>query len=260
MPNIVAAQIPRTRAFQPSNTSGIATSVATADVKVPGATGNRPKPKQVASQTASLVITRSTHRQSDGRYGLRCDTLAAAGEAESFGGCCLHADALRRNRENVCDSLFHGFAMRGDFRPFADDGDIAMRDHAAQFADQRCRVVQKNMRRRPPPAFVRGRKMGADISPADRAQQCVGQRMQSRIGIGMTFQSELVRDTDTTQPDMISDRKAVHVETTSGPYIREVGTRQAFGCFEITRGREFQVHLLPLDSQYRNPRALRERY
>src|SRR5690242_5944512 len=150
--------------------------------------------------------------------------------------------------------------MRGDFRPFADDGDIDMRDHAAQFADQRCRVVQKNMRRRPPPAFVRGRKMGAYISSADRAQQCVGQRMQSRIGIGMTFQSELVRDPDTAQPDMISARKAVHVETTSGPYIGEVGTRQAFGCFEITRSREFQVHLLPLDSQYRNPRALRECY
>ena len=55
-------------------------------------------------------------------------------------------------------------------------------------------MIEEFPGRRAAPAFVRRRKMLADIALADGAQDRVGQRVQSGVGIGMAFERMVMRD------------------------------------------------------------------
>ena len=128
---------------------------------VPARTGCHPMPKQVASR----VGERRHERQPYGRDGLRGDAFAAAGEAEAVGGGGLDADARdvdaresRRSRARIasrCGEIFGRSQMSVTSTwemtpPWS-------RTSAG-------RVREEQMRRRAAPAFVRGRKMRADIA------------------------------------------------------------------------------------------------
>ena len=143
-------------------------------------------PKHVASCVAKIASSRQAHRGDR----LRGDAFAAAGEAEAFGRRRLHADAASIERKDLRDARAHRFAVRPDLRPLADQRDVDMAMHAAlRCAPAIRRMRQEHMRRRAAPAFVRGRKMLADIAGAERAQDRVGQRVQSDIGVGMAFEA-----------------------------------------------------------------------
>ena len=69
---------------------------------------------------------------------------------------------------------------------------------------QTCGMVEEFPGWRAAPAFIRGRKMLADIAGADAAQHGVGEGMQAGIGVGMAFQAVIVRHFHAAQPDMIA--------------------------------------------------------
>ncbi len=69
-------------------------------------------------------------RRGDRRHRLRGHALAAAGEAELFGGGRLDADATDREGEEFGDPRAHGLAVRLYLRRFADQRDIDIDDLA----------------------------------------------------------------------------------------------------------------------------------
>src|SRR3546814_10695728 len=99
---------------------------APGEPQVPGPFGSLPRPYQVQSRKGRAGMLPSSARQADGGDGLRGDALAAAGEAELFGGGRLHADAVGVDAEDAGDARLHRRAMRPDLRRLADDGDVAM--------------------------------------------------------------------------------------------------------------------------------------
>src|SRR5690348_1741660 len=114
-------------------TTNAASGSAASEPTVPGATGDRPQPNQVESQTDGCekgsgrrVIV--SERQAQRRHRLRGDALAAAGEAEAFGGRRFDADALRIEAEDFGDARDHRGAMRTDLRALADQRHVDMRD------------------------------------------------------------------------------------------------------------------------------------
>ena len=106
--------------------------------------------------------------------------------------------------QNFRDARAHGFAVRADLGPLADQGHVAMHDAAAFFRHQPGGMVEEFPARRAAPAFVAGRKMLADIAGADAAQDGVGEGMQAGIGIGMAFKPMIVRHLHAAEPDMIA--------------------------------------------------------
>src|SRR5437868_1501438 len=79
------------------------------------------------------------------------------------------------------DTCHHGIAMRADFRPLADEGEVDMRDRTAARGHERRGMTQKAMRRRAAPGGIAGREMHADIAGADRAEDRVGERVEPDI-------------------------------------------------------------------------------
>ncbi len=102
-----------------------------------------------------------------------------------------------------------------------------MDDRAALGPHQAGGMIEEFPRRRAAPAFVRGRKMLADIALADGAQDGIGQRVQAGIGIGMAFQRMIVRDLHAAEPDMIARHEAVDVIARSGARFAQASRKQA---------------------------------
>src|SRR6476659_6941807 len=143
--------------------------------------------------------------------GLGGDAFAAAGKAQAFGCGGLDADPGGIEFQDLRDPGLHRVAMRPDFGPFADDGDIDMIDDAAPGRHQGRGVVEELPGRRAAPTLIGWREMLADIAFADTAEQRIGDGMQSDIGVGMTFQAVTVREFDAAQPDVIAILELVNV-------------------------------------------------
>src|SRR5690348_4067867 len=93
-------------------TASAASGSAASEPTVPGATGDRPQPNQVESQTdgrdkdnSGRVIASKGKAQR--RHRLRGDALAAAGEAEALGGRRFDADAFQIEAEDFGDARDH---------------------------------------------------------------------------------------------------------------------------------------------------------
>src|SRR5487761_1358907 len=142
-------------------TSSITASCGSAasDPNVPGATGARPQPNQVESQTAgcekgSVERAIALERQGQRCHRLRRDAFAAAGEAEPLGRRRLDADALRIEVQDLSDARNHRRAVRPDLWAFANQRHVDMRDAAARLRDEVCGVAQEAMRRRAAPLRI----------------------------------------------------------------------------------------------------------
>src|SRR5580698_3533375 len=99
--------------------------------------------------------------------GFGGEAFAASGEAQALRRRRFHADAGDFELEYFGDPRAHRLAVRADLRPLADDGHVAMRDHAAFAAHETRRMIEEFPRRRAAPAFVARREMHADIAFAD---------------------------------------------------------------------------------------------
>ena len=89
-------------------------------------------------------------------------------------------------------------------------------------------MIQKFPGRRAAPAFIRRREMLPDIAGADGAQDRIGQRMQSGIGIGMAFERMIVRDLHAAEPDMIARRETMRVIAIAGSRLAEPRGQKLF--------------------------------
>ena len=95
---------------------------------------------------------------------LRGNALAAACEAEALGRRGFHRDVIDRNPEQRRQSGPHRRRMRGDFRAFANQGDIGIGEASAAGGDAPGRVPQKSGAVGILPGFFAGRKMPPDIA------------------------------------------------------------------------------------------------
>src|SRR5579872_1597228 len=174
----------------PNQTPNAANGNAASEPTLPAATGDKPQPNQVESQTAGCEKASGSRgigseRQAQCRHRLRRDAFAAAGEAQTLGGRRLDADARRVDREDFCNARNHGRTVRTDLRTLADQRDVDMRDAAAGLGDEIRRAAQEAMRRRAAPLRIARREMNADVAGAERTENGIGQRMQAAIGVAV---------------------------------------------------------------------------
>ena len=71
--------------------------------------------------------------------------------------------------------------------------------------------------------------------------------MQRRIGVRMSFETVIVRDSHTAQPDMIAGNEAVNVESKSRPTLHRA-RKNAFGNLKIRGRRDLDVCVFAPDA------------
>ena len=142
MTKTIAAAISERGSRRSASRSAQAKGRAASEPQVPGATGSKPAPNQVASSDRRMAARaggRSRMRHRAAQSGRRTvatacagDAFAAAGEAELLGRRRLDADprACRCARISAMRA-HHRVAMRADLRPLADHRHIDMGDAAA---------------------------------------------------------------------------------------------------------------------------------
>src|SRR5262249_29367812 len=127
------------------------------------------------------------------------------------------------------DLSAHGVTVRADLWAFTDDRDVAMHNDAALSDDETCGVVEELPRRGAAPAFVRRRKMLADVAFADSAENGVCQSMQAGIGIRVAFEAVIVWHLDAAEPDVIADGEAMNIVAHAGAAIAQTGAQMGLG-------------------------------
>ena len=155
-------------------------------------------------------------RQSDGGRRIGGDSFAASGEAELFAGGRFHGDTIDGDAGNARDRLTHGVAVRADLRRLADDGEIKMRDAAAALRDAVAGEFEEAIGSRAFPLRIARREMRTDIAIGQRAEQGVGEGMQTDIGVGVAGQCLTVRNLETAEPDMIAGAERMDVDAGAG--------------------------------------------
>ena len=82
---------------------------------------------------------------------------------------------------------------------------------------------------------------GADIAFRDSTEQCIGHRVHRDVGVGMSFQSMGMIDSDPAKDDMIAVDEGVNVKTCA--YTEFVGGvfSHALGLLEIVYSGNLEV-------------------
>src|SRR3984885_9973258 len=132
-----------------------------------------------------VVPTFVIPRQAYGRARDGCDAFLAAGKSEPFAGGRFHGDARGTKTGDFGDARAHGVTVRSDFRALANQGDVEMGDASAARGDAIDRVFQEAVRCGAPPLRIARREMQADVAVGQRAEDCVDQRMEADITVGM---------------------------------------------------------------------------
>ena len=161
--------------------------------------------------------------------------------------------------KNFRDPRAHRVAMRRDLRPLADQRDIDMGDDAAQLVHQLAARSRNTCEEAPRQRSSVGGKCAPISARRDRAQNRIGQGMQTGIGIRMTGEAAIVRYLHAAQPDMIAVREAMRVEARAGANIAERGRSESLGEREILCGRQFQIHLFARNGRDRKSGAFGKR-
>ena len=114
--------------------------------------------------------------------------------------------------EEAGDALPHRLAVRRDLWRLGDDGNVRMRQNTAARLQAGEGVAQEDGRIAALPALIRRRKMLADVAVAERAEDGVGQRVETGIGIGVTEQSLLVGNVDPADDALAPFHELVDIE------------------------------------------------
>jgi len=84
----------------------------------------------------------------------------------------------------------------------------------------------------------------SDVAVTDGAQQSIGERMQSDIGVGVALEALGVRDGYAAQPDVVAGRKAVDVEPgADARFERDARLQQSLR--EVHVGGRRELHVVP---------------
>ena len=83
-----------------------------------------------------------------------------------------------------------------------------------------------------------------DIAGTDGAQDRIGQRMQSGIGIGVAFERMVVGNLHAAQPDMIARRETMRVIAIAGSRLAEPRGQELFRHGEIPLGGDLDIGFL----------------
>ena len=89
--------------------------------------------------------------------------------------------------------------MGRDFRCLGDQGRIDIHGSGVLLTEQRVHLPQDRKTADPANRFIRIRKMMADITLTDRAEQCIGDCVAENVRIGMPFQSAIMWNLDPAQ-------------------------------------------------------------
>ncbi len=101
--------------------------------------------------------------------------------------------------------------------------------------------------------------MISDVAGAERAQYCVGERVQPGIGIGMADQRLLVRHAHAAQPDVIAGPERMHVEALAGADVGLLRGEVAAGAIEVGSGGDLEIRRAALDQAHREAGTLGHR-
>ena len=121
----------------------------------------------------------------DEGHRLGGNAFLAAGEAEAFGGGCLHRYAVGIYVEIVGDGLYHLRNVGEEFRSLGNDGQIHVADAVAFFGYDLDHSSEK------PPGvgtFVGGIGVGeviADVAHGGSAKEGVGEGVEGYVGIAV---------------------------------------------------------------------------
>jgi hypothetical protein len=143
---------------------------------------------------------------------LRCYSLAAAGKTKFVSSRRFDADVSRHDAEDRSDTLDHRRAIGADLRPLADDRHVDSGDGTASLAHEFCSVTQKLIGGCTPPAGITGWEMHPDIACADGAEHRIGQRVETDISVGVTYEACLVRDVDSADANAVPNTESVNVK------------------------------------------------
>src|SRR5690606_23578941 len=86
------------------------------------------------------------------------------------------------------DHRLHGGDVRRDFRRLAHDGEVEIDNPAPALANEARGMLEEDPGSGVLPAWVGGRKEGADIAFAEGAVDRIGERMERGVGVGMALE------------------------------------------------------------------------
>src|ERR1019366_5015391 len=177
--------------------------------------------------------------QADGGARDRGDAFLAAGEPEVLAGGRFYRNPRQSEAGDLGDARAHGVAVRADFRALADQGHVEMRDASAARGNPLDRVFQESVRRRTLPLGIAWRKVRTDIAVRQRAEDCIDQRMEADIAVGMREKAAAVRHADAANHQVIAVAEGVNVVAAAGSDIAEHGAKAGLFADKIFRCGQF---------------------
>jgi hypothetical protein len=157
--------------------------------------------------------------------------------------------------EHFRDPRLHGVAIRADFGLFTNQGDVRMDRYGSGGPRQRNRMIDKGRGGGSFPLGIRGRKVLADISRANRPQEGVHERVQTHIRIRMANQLERAGDIDPAEPDAITRSQPVHIISCSADCDHLL---MGSGHLEILGESQFDVGRVTVNDLHRHPTGTRK--
>jgi hypothetical protein len=185
------------------------------------------------------------------------NALTPSGVSHFFRGCCLDVDGLRGNVATAGKVGLHRGEMRRQFGALADDGNVGVaqkimpRSSSAGAPGQEQQAVDSAV------LLVGVRKMAADVTLAQSAEQGVGQGMGHDIGVGVAVQAPFIVDGYPAENQLAAGNQPVGIKTVS--YFHGLFRGQQGGShLQIFRSGDFEIALAARDHPHRDSRGLEQ--
>ena len=70
--------------------------------------------------------------------------------------------------------------------------------------------------------------MRADVAIGKGAEDCIGERVERHVGVGVAGEGLDMRNTDSAQSDMVARSEGMHIQTRAGTDVAETGRLDRF--------------------------------
>jgi hypothetical protein len=128
-----------------------------------------------------------------------------------------------------------------DTRGFTHYREIEVGNPAAACAHPLDSKSKKAIRGDAAPLWIARRKMHADVTICERAEDSICERVQCHIGIGMAGEGLPVWDADPTEGDVVAWAEGMHIQPRASTHIAESGRLNSFHAREIFWCRKLYV-------------------
>src|SRR5215208_3441919 len=108
--------------------------------------------------------------------------------------------------------------MRPDARRFSEESGVDIPGNPARLPHQADNLTQQTLTISVSEALVGGREVLPDVAQCGRAEDRVSDRMEQNVGVGMPFQTLIVRDLDATEEQAASRCKSMSVVADPTPH------------------------------------------